>query len=100
MTCFVALLGLLSMANPRTEHILIPFSGSCWAWRVSLWRCCGFATDHSATKSNYNLMWAMPTHLLVFWRLRARKTAALFYRYGYPRRTGACFLEILATGYA
>ena len=71
VTCFVALLGLLSMANPRTEHIfdtifwfVIGLAGLIMAL---LW----FATDHSATKSNFNLMWAMPTHLLVFWRLRA-----------------------------
>ncbi len=26
------------------------------------------ATDHSATKTNWNLLWALPTHLLFFWR--------------------------------
>jgi Domain of unknown function (DUF4105) len=29
-----------------------------------------FFTDHSATKTNWNLLWALPTHLLVFWRSR------------------------------
>lgn len=70
-TCFVALLGLLSMANPRTEHIfdtifwfVIGLAGLIMAL---LW----FATDHSATKANFNLLWAFPTHLLVFWRNKA-----------------------------
>lgn len=71
VTCFVALLGLLSMANPRTEHIFDTIFwfvlGLAGLIMALLW----FATDHSATKYNYNLMWAMPTHLLVFWRLRA-----------------------------
>lgn len=71
VTCFVALLGLLSMANPRTEHIFDTIFwfvlGLAGLIMALLW----FATDHSATKSNFNIMWAMPTHLLVFWRLRA-----------------------------
>jgi hypothetical protein len=29
-----------------------------------------FATDHSATKNNLNILWAWPTHLLFFWRNR------------------------------
>jgi len=67
---FVALIGLLSMANPRTERI---FDGLFWfvlglAGLVIglLW----FATDHSATKFNLNILWAWPTHLLFFWRTR------------------------------
>lgn len=28
-----------------------------------------FATDHAATKQNLNLFWALPTHLLFFWRV-------------------------------
>lgn len=67
---FVAVIGLLSMANPRTEHI---FDTIFWfvlgiAGLVIglLW----FATDHSATKFNLNILWAWPTHLLFFWRTR------------------------------
>jgi hypothetical protein len=29
-----------------------------------------FATDHSMTKNNYNLLWAMPTHLFMSFKLR------------------------------
>ncbi|MFN0037235.1 MAG: DUF4105 domain-containing protein [Saprospiraceae bacterium] len=68
--CFVALIGLLSMANPRTERV---FDSLFWfvlglAGLVIalLW----FATDHSATKNNLNILWAWPTHLLFFWRNR------------------------------
>jgi predicted MPP superfamily phosphohydrolase len=66
--CFIALLGLLSMANPRTERIfdlvfwlVLGLAGLVIAL---LW----FATEHTATKTNLNLFWALPTHLLFFWR--------------------------------
>jgi hypothetical protein len=68
ITCIFALLGLLSMANPKTEYIfdllfwlLLGIAGLIIAL---LW----FATDHSATKNNLNLFWALPTHLLFFWK--------------------------------
>jgi hypothetical protein len=67
-SCLFALLGLLAMANPRTEAIfdtlfwfILGFAGLIIAL---LW----FATDHSATKTNLNILWALPTHLLYFWR--------------------------------
>jgi hypothetical protein len=70
ITLFVALIGLLSMANPRTERV---FDTLFWlilgiaGWIIALlW----FATDHSATKNNLNILWAWPTHLFFFWRTR------------------------------
>jgi hypothetical protein len=64
----VALAGLLCMRHHRAERIfdaafwlLLGISGLILAL---LW----FATDHSATKTNFNLLWALPTHLLLFWR--------------------------------
>ena len=64
----VALIGLLSMANPRAERIfdrLFWFVlGSAGLIIAFLW----FATDHQATKTNLNILWALPTHLLFFWR--------------------------------
>lgn len=67
---FVALLGLLSMANSRTERI---FDTIFWlvlglgGWIVFLlW----FATDHSPTKVNLNIFWMLPTHLFFFYRNR------------------------------
>lgn len=68
MMCFVAIIGLLSMANPRTEHIfdtIFWFSLGILGLVIALlW----FATDHSATKNNLNILWALPTHLFFFWR--------------------------------
>lgn len=68
VTCLVALLGLLSMANPRTEHIFDTLFwlvlGLAGLLMFLLW----VATDHSATKNNWNILWALPTHLLYFWR--------------------------------
>lgn len=66
--CVVALLGLLSMANPRTEHLFDTLFwlvlGIAGLVIFLLW----VATDHSATKNNWNVLWALPTHLLYFWR--------------------------------
>jgi hypothetical protein len=64
----VALIGLASMFNRRTERIFDAIFwfviGAAGLILALLW----FATDHSATKTNFNLLWALPTHLLVFWR--------------------------------
>lgn len=87
--CFVALIGLLCMANPRNERIfdfifwlVLGLAGLIMAL---LW----FATDHSATKMNLNIMWALPTHLLFFWRRnRTEVTEAYF--------AGAAILAALA----
>lgn len=64
----VLLAGLLSMRYRRAERI---FDAIFWfvlgvagLILALLW----FATDHSATKMNFNLLWALPTHLLLFWR--------------------------------
>ncbi|MBV6443598.1 MAG: DUF4105 domain-containing protein [Haliscomenobacteraceae bacterium CHB4] len=64
----VALIGLASMFNRRTERIfdavfwfVLGIAGLLIAF---LW----FATDHTSTKTNFNLLWALPTHVLVFWR--------------------------------
>jgi hypothetical protein len=67
---FVAALGVASLFNARAERIfdtifwfVIGLAGVVIAF---LW----FFTDHAATKTNFNLFWALPTHLLVFWRRR------------------------------
>jgi hypothetical protein len=68
--CGVAVLGLLSMWWPRAERIfdalfwfVLGVAGLIIAF---LW----LGTDHGATQSNLNLLWAWPTHLLFFWRPR------------------------------
>lgn len=67
---FVAVIGLLSMANPRTEHIFDTIFwlvlGLAGLVIALLW----FATDHSATKYNLNILWAWPTHLFFFWKTK------------------------------
>lgn len=66
--CLIALLGLLSMANPVTEVVFDKIFwfvlGAAGLLMLLMW----VATDHSATKSNFNMLWALPTHLLYFWR--------------------------------
>jgi len=79
ITSFVAIIGLLSMANPRTEHLfdtifwfILGLAGLIIAL---LW----FATDHSATKVNLNILWAWPTHLFFFWRTRRTGTVENYF---------------------
>jgi hypothetical protein len=79
MMSLVALIGLLAMANPRTERIfdtifwmLLGVAGLIIAL---LW----FATDHSATKSNMNILWALPTHLLYFYRNRRKEWTEMYF---------------------
>jgi hypothetical protein len=66
--CLVALIGLLSMASRRAERI----------FDVVFWLVLGLAglvlfllwvaTDHTSTKMNWNILWALPTHLFFFRR--------------------------------
>jgi hypothetical protein len=75
----VALIGLLSMANPRTERVfdvlfwfVLGLAGLIIAL---LW----FATDHSATKTNLNILWALPTHLFFFYRNRRAEWTEFYF---------------------
>lgn len=66
--CLVAALGLLTMFSRRAERI----------FDVVFWLVLGLAglvlfllwaaTDHTSTKMNWNILWALPTHLFFFWR--------------------------------
>lgn len=79
MMSLLALIGLLTMANPRTERI----------FDVIFWLVLGiagliialfwFATDHSATKNNLNILWALPTHLLFFYRIRKSEWTQFYF---------------------
>jgi len=79
MMSLLAIVGLLAMANPRTERI---FDALFWLTLgiagliiFLLW----FATDHSATKSNMNILWALPTHLLYFYRKRRAEWTDVYF---------------------
>lgn len=89
ITSILALIGLLCLANPRTERFFDPifwfFLGFLGLIMFLLW----VATDHSATKTNWNILWALPTHLLFFWR---RSKSELVENYF----TGASILAALA----
>jgi len=66
--CLVAVLGVVSMFSRRAERIFDPVFwfvlGLAGLVLFLLW----VATDHGPTKYNWNILWAMPTHLLFFWR--------------------------------
>lgn len=68
ITTILALLGVFSLSKPRLERLFDPIFwfvlGTLGLVMLLLW----VATDHSATKTNWNLLWALPTHLLYFWR--------------------------------
>lgn len=74
----VAVIGLLSMANPRAERIFDTLFwfvlGVAGLIIFLLWA----ATDHQATKFNLNILWALPTHLLFFWRTRRGPVAETY----------------------
>jgi hypothetical protein len=78
-TCLIGLIGLLTMANPRTERIFDVIFwfvlGVIGLVITLLW---GF-TDHSATKNNLNILWALPTHLLFFWRNKRLELTELYF---------------------
>jgi Domain of unknown function (DUF4105) len=65
---FVFGLGLLSIWSPGFQVVfdrVFWFSlGVIGLIIAFLW----FFTDHQATKNNLNIFWALPTHLLFFWR--------------------------------
>jgi hypothetical protein len=85
---FVALIGLLSMANPRTERIfdtVFWFTLGLIGLVIALmW----FGTDHPTTKLNLNILWALPTHLFFFWRSRRTEWTENYF-------TGAALLAAL-----
>lgn len=89
ITSLITLLGLFCLANPRTERFFDPIFwfvlGALGLVMFLLW----VATDHTATKTNWNLLWALPTHLLFFWR---RSKSELVENYF----TGAAILAALA----
>lgn len=79
MMSLLALIGLLAMANPRTERVfdfifwlLLGVAGLIIAL---LW----FATDHTPTKVNLNILWALPTHLLYFFRNKRAEWTSLYF---------------------
>lgn len=66
--CLVAVLGVASMFSRRAERVFDPLFwfvlGLAGLVLFLLWA----ATDHTTTKMNWNILWALPTHLLFFWR--------------------------------
>jgi hypothetical protein len=74
--CLVAGVGLLSHVHPMAVRIFDTVFwfvlGVAGLIIFFLW----FLTDHTATKTNLNLFWALPTHLFFFWQRTARSTLA------------------------
>jgi hypothetical protein len=70
IVCALAAIGILCMFNKRASRIydtLFWFVlGVAGLIIALLW----FATDHAPTKMNLNILWALPTHLFFFWRMR------------------------------
>ncbi len=77
--CLVAAIGLASLFSRRAEiafDVLFWFAlGLAGLILFLLW----FATDHGATKYNWNLLWAMPTHLLFFWRTKRTELTETYF---------------------
>jgi hypothetical protein len=58
--------------NKRSHYLdalLLILTGIIGVFLLLLW----FATDHTATAQNYNLLWAFPLNLILFWKLKQNK---------------------------
>lgn len=93
--CLVAVLGVASMFSRRAERVFDPLFwfvlGLAGLVLFLLWA----ATDHTTTKMNWNILWALPTHLLFFWRRQRTEWTE-----NYFMATGAlAFLTLLFWGF-
>ncbi len=79
MMCLVAVVGVASMFSRRVEvvfDVVFWFAlGLAGLLLFLLW----FATDHTTTKNNWNLLWALPTHLLFFWRTKRTELTETYF---------------------
>ncbi|WP_104734307.1 lipoprotein N-acyltransferase Lnb domain-containing protein [Hanstruepera ponticola] len=57
------------------DVILFFVTGMIGVFLLLLW----FATDHTATAQNYNLLWAFPFNILLIWKLKAQKPWVIKY---------------------
>ncbi len=77
--CLVAAVGFASMFSRRAERVFdVVFwfvLGLAGLILFLLW----FATDHTTTKNNWNLLWALPTHLLFFWRTKRTELTETYF---------------------
>ena len=58
--------------NRRTkwvDTVLFTVTGLIGVFVLLLW----FATDHTATANNYNLLWAFPLNLIMVWKLKSKR---------------------------
>ena len=66
--------------NSRSRYldaIIFFFTGLIGIFLLLLW----FATDHTATANNYNLLWAFPISILVFWAISKKNASVKLKRY-------------------
>lgn len=66
--------------NSRSRYLdatIFLVTGFIGVFLLLLW----FATDHTATANNYNLLWAFPISILVFWAIARRNVAQTLKRY-------------------
>ena len=80
LICFSALLLifiLISLAGERArvlinllDGLLFFFTGALGILLLFMW----FGTDHSMTKTNYNLLWAFPTHIIIAFFMNSKKS--------------------------
>jgi hypothetical protein len=80
LICFSALLLifiLISLAGERArvlinllDGLLFFFTGALGILLLFMW----FGTDHSMTKTNYNLLWAFPPHIIIAFFMNSKKS--------------------------
>ena len=63
--------------NKMLDGLLFGITGTIGILILLLW----FATDHTATAHNYNLLWAFPLNLLILFHLFKKQAKSWFVRY-------------------
>ncbi|NNE55775.1 MAG: DUF4105 domain-containing protein [Flavobacteriales bacterium] len=61
------------------DRFVLIFLGLAGCFLIFLW----FFTDHQATASNFNLLWAMPAHLIAAFAMNRKWTAVYFKIYSF-----------------
>lgn len=77
--------------NKIMDRVFIAVYGLAGCFLIFLW----FFTDHTATANNFNLLWAMPLHLIVLFLMKRNWTAHYFMATGALCLIGLLFMWVI-----
>jgi hypothetical protein len=77
--CIILLIGLLSLLNNKLnaifDYTFFIVLGLLGVFFILMW----FATEHTATHRNMNILWAMPTHIVFIFLQNSQKKIVRYY---------------------